>query len=318
MHRPLVSIVTPTMNRRDLLEWTLRSVRSQTYGDLEHIVVDGGSTDGTLELLAEFEGSYPLRWISEPDSGMNNAIKKGFGLANGNILAYLNSDDQYFPWTVEVAMDAFQRYALIDAVFGDAVRLDEVRGELLPLFTRPFDPRMTAAHGSLVQPAVFFRRRLYADIGPFDESLRYVADLDYWLRASRGHRMQHVEEFLAVDRVHEGALSQERWQEMADEDRRMRRGHAASLGLPYGTAVLSRLRSALWRRPQWVRFVRATRTGPTPARSWQHLIAATHPRVSSHGAILALAPRTGWHHMADIGWEYGPVSAALGDASPLG
>ena len=97
MHRPLFSIVTPTLNRRELLEWTLRSIRGQSYPDLEHVVVDGGSTDGTLALLAEFEGTYPLRWISEPDGGMYNAINKGLRMASGDILAYLNSDDLYFP-----------------------------------------------------------------------------------------------------------------------------------------------------------------------------------------------------------------------------
>lgn len=317
MHRPLVSIVTPTMNRRDLLAWTLRSVRSQGYPDLEHIVVDGGSTDGTLELLAEFERTHPLRWISEPDSGMYEAINKGLRIANGEILAYLNSDDLYFPWTVEVVVDAFRRHPLADIVFGDAIRLDELRGDLLPIFTPPFDPRMTAAHGSLVQPTVFFRSRLVSDIGPFEESLRYVADLDYWLRASRGHRLHHVEEFLAVDRVHGGALSQTRRLEMADEDRRMRRGHAASLNQPGRAAILSRLRSGMWRRRQWLRFVRSTRTRPATAGPWHQLIDAARPRVSVRDAVLALAPRTGQRHMAAVRWAHGPVSVALGAAEPL-
>ena len=316
--RPLVSIVTPSLNRAGLLEQTIRSVMGQSYPRLEHIIVDGGSTDGTLDLLRQCEGSDKVRWISERDGGMYEAINKGLRLANGEILAYLNSDDLYFPWAVEVVVDAFRRYPLADVVFGDAIRLDELRGGLVPLFAPAFDPRMTAAGGSLVQPAVFFHRRLLDDIGPFDESFRYVADLDYWLRASRGHRLQQVEEFLAVDRVHEGALSQARRLEMADEDRRMRRGHAASLNLPPGTAMWSRLRSGLWRRWQWVRFVRSTRNRRSSAGSWRRLIEAAHPRVSAGDAILALAPRTGWHHMADVRWGTAPIAVVLGGVVPLG
>ena len=111
---------------------------------------------------------------------MYEAINKGLRLASGEILAYLNSDDLYFPWTVDVVVDAFRRHPLADVVFGDAIRLDELRGELVPLFTPPFDPRMTAADGSLVQPAVFFRRRLLDDIGPFDESF------DTWRTSTTG------------------------------------------------------------------------------------------------------------------------------------
>src|SRR5690349_9655830 len=105
---PLVSIVTPSLNRVDLIESTLRSVRSQSYPNVEHIVVDGGSTDGTLEVLRRYEGTYGLRWMSEPDQGMYDAINKGLAMARGEILAYLNTDDLYLPWTIDTVVSTFR------------------------------------------------------------------------------------------------------------------------------------------------------------------------------------------------------------------
>src|ERR1043166_5067752 len=107
---PLVSIVTPTMNRSRLLESTLRSVRAQTYPAVEHIVMDGGSSDGTTALLRAYEPTYRMRWQSAPDGGMYYAINEGLRQANGEILAYLNSDDLYFPWTIGVVVEAFRRH----------------------------------------------------------------------------------------------------------------------------------------------------------------------------------------------------------------
>ena len=113
---PLVSIVTPVLDRAGTIELALRSVAAQTYANVEHIVVDGLSTDGTVDVLENFGASQPLRWITERDEGMYDAINKGLALARGDILAYLNSDDLYFPWSVEVAVEALKRGA--DPVYG--------------------------------------------------------------------------------------------------------------------------------------------------------------------------------------------------------
>ena len=131
---PLVSIVTPSLNRADLIESTLRSVRSQSYPHVEHIVVDGGSTDGTLAVLRRYEGTYGLRWISEPDHGMYSAINKGLAMARGQVLAYLNSDDLYFPWTVETVVAAFRSHPEADLVHGDVwwVVMRDVSASLWP------------------------------------------------------------------------------------------------------------------------------------------------------------------------------------------
>ena len=115
----LVSIVTPTLNRADSIGDVLASVAAQTHGSIEHIIVDGGSTDGTVEVVERFSRTarYPIRWISEPDTGMYDAINKGLRMARGDVVAYLNSDDLYFPWSVETAVRTLQEGC--DFVFGD-------------------------------------------------------------------------------------------------------------------------------------------------------------------------------------------------------
>jgi glycosyltransferase involved in cell wall biosynthesis len=203
---PLVSIVTPTLNRAKLLESTLRSVRGQTYVNVEHIVIDGGSSDGTVELLARYAPTYGLRWSSARDSGMYSAINAGLRAAKGEIVAYLNSDDLYFPWTVEVVVDAFQQRGDADFVYGDALAVDEKTGRQLLYWMLPFDLDYIRRVGFLVQPTVFWRRRVFESEGDFDESLRYVADCDYWMRTGARRRFVKIPEFLAIERDHAGTL----------------------------------------------------------------------------------------------------------------
>src|SRR5512143_842563 len=128
MGAPTVSIVTPTLNQARFLRRTLDSVRAQTYPVSEHIVVDGGSTDGTLDILAR-EGERPaLQWTSGPDGGMYEAVNKGLAMASGEILGYLASDDVYLPWTIEAVVEAFAARPTVDIVFGDGITIEEESG----------------------------------------------------------------------------------------------------------------------------------------------------------------------------------------------
>jgi glycosyltransferase involved in cell wall biosynthesis len=255
-NRPLVSIVTPTLNQAQFLEATLRSVREQTYPNIEHIVVDGGSTDGTLDILEreatpERDG---LRWQTAADRGMYDAINKGLALAKGEILAYLNSDDLLMPWAVETVVAAFERQPSTDMVFGDGVKVEQATGDQRLRLFPPFDHVSLANYESLMQPAVFWRRRVFERIGGFDTDLRYVADLDYWLRAGEaGIRVEHVDEVLALERIHAGRLSTASREAMATEDRGMRDRHAGDHG---GAEGRSRAvtREIHWQRRLWRRF----------------------------------------------------------------
>lgn len=262
--RPLVSIVTPTLNGARFLEATLRSVREQTYPRVEHIVVDGGSTDGSLDLLRAEGEQGTIRWISEPDEGMYEAINKGMALAGGEILAYLAGDDAYLPWALESVVRIFESQPGVDIVFGDGTKIEHETGvQRLRLFP-PFDRPSLARYESLMQPAVFWRRSMFERIGGFDPKMRYVADLDYWLRAGAATaKFAHLREVIAVERIHAGRLSSAQSAAMAAEDRAMRAAHAAADG---GTTDREQAvaRDMKWQRRLFLWFLVASWVRPLP------------------------------------------------------
>src|SRR5660397_194952 len=180
---PLVTVVTPTLERRERLAHTLKSVAVQTYPNIEHIVVDGGSTDGTRQMLEEWERKQGVRWISEPDEGIYHAVNKGFDMANGTVFCYLNSDDLFFPWSVAVAVDALRR---ADLVYGDAVILRELEWLLQFGVAHPsvsHRPKLYA----VPQPAAFWTRALHQELAGFrGEEYPLKADHDFWIRAVEG------------------------------------------------------------------------------------------------------------------------------------
>jgi glycosyltransferase involved in cell wall biosynthesis len=217
---PLVSVITPVLNSARTLEDTLASVAAQTYRNIEHIVVDGGSTDGTIDVLQQFRSSIPLRWISEPDSGMYAAVNKGLRLAAGDVVSYLNGDDLYFPWSVERAVSALLSSGA-DLVFGDVIMLVK-QGGLSRSATIQFYPRFRArvyAHEvTMGQPSVFWRRRVSETVAGFDEQMRYGGDFEYWLRTgAAGFRYTHVAEVLAVAVEHDENLAKVHADELHQE-----------------------------------------------------------------------------------------------------
>jgi glycosyltransferase involved in cell wall biosynthesis len=305
---PLVSIVTPTLQRADLLERTLRSVRAQTHSCVEHVVVDGGSTDGTLELLERHAGTYNLRWISEPDRGMYDAINKGLRMATGEILGYLNSDDLHFPWTVEAAVEAFANHPGADAIYGDIIRMDEIGQRVVPVFVPPFDRRAMAAYGTLSQPAVLLRRRVIDELGGFDDTLRYVADLEFWLRAGDRFRFVRIPEILALEQRHAGMLSETRQHGMAIEDARLRDAYRLGLGATAISRSAAYVRWHGWSGRSWVEFVRAVRR--RKGGGWQRAIAALRPSVGVRTAVLGVLPSKGSRLRGGVRWGADPLAVA--------
>jgi len=184
MREPLVSIVTPSYQQAAYLEHTLRSVLGQDYPRLEYIVVDGGSTDGSVAVLRRYADRLAW-WVSEPDEGQADALRKGFARARGEILAWLNSDDMYAPGAVASAVRALQQNPRAAWAVGDALSVD-AEG-------RPFHHHRAAAWDLsalmtlhiLPQPAVFFRRAAYERVGGVDPSFRYLMDHHLWLRLAR-------------------------------------------------------------------------------------------------------------------------------------
>lgn len=202
MNRPLVSIVTPSLNQGRFIEQTILSVRGQTYPHLEHIVMDAGSRDETVAILKKYEGTYSMRWVSEPDRGMYDGINKGFQSARGEILAYLNTDDWYLPWTVETIVNYFSAHPEINLVFGD--HLDLYENGRVGLSIQPsFRFRLIrTTPWSLPQPTVFWRRKVYEALGGFDSGFQFCGDSDFWIRAGLRFKIGQIREVLALVQLH--------------------------------------------------------------------------------------------------------------------
>lgn len=208
IYLPLVSIITPSWNSADYIEQTILSVSGQTYPRIEHIVIDGGSTDGTLEIIKRYEDDI-ARWISEPDGGMYQAINKGMKAASGDIVAYLNSDDLYFPNTIEKVVELFRIHQDADLLYGD---LDVIDQHGQHMYTQKYPSydwlRFTSSKYAMIgQPAAFWKRSLWDKAEGFDENMKMAADFDFFVRAGRVGKMQHVRDVLAAFRLHPGSLT---------------------------------------------------------------------------------------------------------------
>jgi len=197
---PLVSVVTPSYNQGSYIEATLQSVLQQDYANLEYIVIDKESNDNTLEVLRTY--AHRLRWISEQDHGQADAINKGFRMAKGEILGWLNSDDLYLPGTVRKIAQYFQSHPDVDMVYGEAYHVD-TKGNIIERYvTEPFDLQRLSEICFICQPTVFFRRDVFREIGPLRTDLHYCLDYDYWIRIAKRFRVGYLAEYLAHSRLH--------------------------------------------------------------------------------------------------------------------
>lgn len=206
---PKISIITPSFNQRTYIGEALESVKHQAYPFVEHIVVDGASTDGTVEVLREYTskpGWQHLRWTSEKDRGQSDALNKGFKLATGDLIGWLNSDDRYRPSCFATIVTALLKYPQADVLYGDYTWIDEtgrvwqIRREI------EFSHFILSYHKVLYIPTTssFFRRRIFQDGNWIDDSLNYAMDYEFFLRlAHKGYRFQHVPALLADFRWHQ-------------------------------------------------------------------------------------------------------------------
>lgn len=208
MEYPKVSIITPTYNRGHLIEETIKSILNQSYRNIEYIVVDGMSTDNTVELLEKYKEKGVLRYISEKDDGMYYAINKGIKMAQGDIIAYLNSDDRYFPWTVQRAVEAFQKYNEIDMIFGDSYVFDIPTNRAHMNIYASYKKYWLPIGGVICQPTVFLRRRVFEEVGFFNTGFRYLADCEFWFRVNNTMNIRKVDEIMAMEYNHAGTIRQ--------------------------------------------------------------------------------------------------------------
>jgi glycosyltransferase involved in cell wall biosynthesis len=200
---PLVSIVTPSYNMAKYLAETIESVLSQDYPRVEYIVVDGGSTDGTPEILERYKDR--LRYVSGKDLGPSDAAYQGFRQARGEILAWVNADDSYLPGAVRKAVDYLQSHPDTDVVYGEGWWIDENGGIISRYPTLPFDPKVLERDCFICQPAAFLRASAYRRC-ELDPHVNRSFDYDLWIRmAKAGFRFATIPDYLANSRMHGGA-----------------------------------------------------------------------------------------------------------------
>jgi glycosyltransferase involved in cell wall biosynthesis len=213
--RATISIVTPSFNQGAFLAETIESVISQA-GDfhIDYIIVDGCSTDGSLEIIRHYHdllrrGEWPVscrgitcRWLSEKDRGQTDALVKGFSLAQGDVLAWLNSDDTYLPGALQTVTEFFQGHPETGLVYGDACYCDAEGAILGNYRTEDFDLAALASATIICQPAAFFRREAFEAVGGLDATLEFVMDFDLWIKLGRQVSCRHIPVTLATYRLH--------------------------------------------------------------------------------------------------------------------
>lgn len=228
---PSFTVVTPSLNQAQFIGGTIESVLGQRYPHLEYIVVDGGSTDGTVELLRSYEGR--LRWLSERDRGQGDAVNKGVRLGHGEILGWLNSDDTYWPGALEHAASTFRRLGRAAVVYGDANHVLEDGSLYGPYPTSSFDYARLAERCFICQPAAFMRRRAFDEAGGLDIGLAYCMDYDLWIRLGRDHPLVYLPTVLANSRLHKDAKTLARRRHVYREILRTVRHHYGYIPYPW-------------------------------------------------------------------------------------
>lgn len=203
--QPQVSIITPCLNRVRFISDAIESVLTQDYPRIDHIVMDGASTDGTLDVLRRYDGR--IRWYSEPDAGQSNCLNKLLRLVEGDIVGWMNSDDFYYPGAIRRAVEILEADSTLDAIYGRCMSVD-IDGRPIRMHQgKPFSvKRLIWYDSSYIPPqALFFRRSLIKRVGDFDETLKYALDYDWLIRLGKTSRVLHVPELFGAFRRHDDA-----------------------------------------------------------------------------------------------------------------
>ena len=194
---PRIAVVTPSYNTGKHIEAAIRSVLDQDYTDFDYIVMDGGSTDNTVDVLKSFGDR--LRWVSQKDKGQGDAIHRGFGQTTGEILTWLNSDDTYAPGAFRAVAEFFAANPDVALVYGNANYTDADGSLIAPcVHVEPYNARRLFYYSDfIVQPTTFFRRSAYEAVGGIDTSLHFAMDYDLWLKIARRFKVAYLPRHLA-------------------------------------------------------------------------------------------------------------------------
>ncbi|MCC6298414.1 MAG: glycosyltransferase [Anaerolineales bacterium] len=219
----LVSIITPSFNQARYLEQTIQSALGQDYPRIEYIVVDGASTDGSVEIIKKYErrGGVPppniTWWLSEKDSGQAEAINKGLARATGEIVGWLNSDDYYLPSAVSAAVKVFEENPDVALVYGNMLAVDERGNAFNALTYEQLSLQDLLCFQIIGQPAVFFRREILEKTGLLDPTFHFLLDHHLWIRIAQHGKILHVNQTWAAARYHAEAKNRAKAAEFGRE-----------------------------------------------------------------------------------------------------
>lgn len=197
---PLVSIITPSYNQGQFIEETIKSVLQQDYCNIEYIVIDGGSTDQTLDILRRY--SERIKWISEPDKGQGDAVNKGIQMACGSIIGWLNSDDTYIEGAVSSVVSYFNNHHNTSMVYGEAYYTNE-RGKIIGRYlTEKFSTLRLAEQCFICQPATFFTKEIFERSGKINQTYQLSMDYELWMRIAKLGKIAYLPKYLATSRMY--------------------------------------------------------------------------------------------------------------------
>lgn len=204
MNYPTISIVTPSYNQGQYLEKTILSVLDQDYPHLEYIIIDGGSTDNSVEIIKKYE-NHLAYWTSEPDRGQCHAINKGFSHATGEIFAWLNSDDYYAAGALRTVAEMFRTNPTVGAVVGAGEMTDGTYVTVIPSFYVSVDALYGWVDRFFMQPSCFFTKQVWLECGPLEERFNFAMDLDLWIKIAKRFAFATTPAILSTSLAHSSA-----------------------------------------------------------------------------------------------------------------
>jgi glycosyltransferase involved in cell wall biosynthesis len=298
---PLVSIVTPTLNSAGYLPDLIAAVEAQSYANIEHVLVDGASTDGTIEQIRDYASRGQVRWVSEPDSGTAEAITKGYRMATGDIVVLIPSDDLIFPWSVNVAVDHFRSHPEVDIVHGDSISWDMTTDTWSLRLHKRFSYGYFARTQTMTAQATYLLRHVIQGNEELDPSVPHASDYEQFFRLTRGRKVVNIPEVLAIFRKRPGAMNmRDGASELVDQEVGVIRARYIRTSGPIYRVMKTwdRVSSAIHRRWQIFRLIKySSRTGGTgtglkPGTPWRNFLSAyTVSSTSASGLLSTLLPR---------------------------
>lgn len=212
---PLVSIITPSYNQSEFIKETIESVLTQDYPNIEYIIIDGGSTDNTIDILKSY-GSK-ITWVSEKDEGQADAVNKGILRAHGEIIGWLNSDDTYCKGAISKIVDFFYNHPKVDMVYGEGYYIDRESNITERYPTAIFDYNELAYTCYICQPTAFFTRKIVLEVGMLDKDLHLCMDYELWMKIGKKSKIVYMPEYLATSRMYEENKTLSRRKEVYNE-----------------------------------------------------------------------------------------------------